>query len=212
MTTDPPLRSPWKPCGPSSLRPFKGPRACFSKFLLIKNKAVLFSFKLGVPEENENYGPRMTTKPSAVTTQIGRHTSWNDLTSFGSEITRLTGELLDDTTQMAQYIQITWEPRLRLWYHKRRTLGGRNLSSARICEQSGKWVCYCTTRTWYKKGDLPLHIDSYYQDGCDFNGSRTDAAVYSEDNFGLYYDGCINPKFRCTPSENDTTQIWIGGK
>ena len=70
----------------------------------------------------------------------------------------------------------------------------------------------CTTRTWYKKGDFLLHIDSYYQDGCDFNGSRTDAAMYSEDNFGLYYDGCINPKFRCTPSENDTTQIWIGGK
>ena len=62
------------------------------------------------------------------------------------------------------------------------------------------------------KKEICLHIDSYYQDGCDFNGSRTDAVVYSEDNFGLYYDGCINPKFRCTPSENDTTQIWIGGK
>ena len=34
------------------------PRACFSKVLLTKSKAALFSFKMGVPEENENYGPR----------------------------------------------------------------------------------------------------------------------------------------------------------
>ena len=45
--------------------------------------------------------------------QIGRPTSSNDPTSFGSEITRLTGELLADTTQMAPYTQITWEPRLK---------------------------------------------------------------------------------------------------
>ena len=49
----------------------------------------------------------MTTKPSAVMPQIGRLTSSNDPTSFGSEITRLTGELLADTTQMAPYTQIT---------------------------------------------------------------------------------------------------------
>ena len=55
----------------------------------------------------------MTTKPSAVMPQIGRPTSSNDPTSFGSEITRLTGELLADTTQMAPYTQITWEPRLK---------------------------------------------------------------------------------------------------
>ena len=53
------------------------------------------------------------TKPSAVTIQIGRPTWLRDLTSFGSEITRLTGELLADTTQMAPYIQITWEPHLK---------------------------------------------------------------------------------------------------
>ena len=34
------------------------PRACFSKVLQTKSKAVLFSFKMGVPEENENYRPR----------------------------------------------------------------------------------------------------------------------------------------------------------
>ena len=70
----------------------------------------------------------------------------------------------------------------------------------------------CTARTWYKKGVYPLHIDSHYQYDCDFDGSRTDTAVYGEDNFGLYCNSCINPKFRCTSSENDTTQIWIGGK
>ena len=54
----------------------------------------------------------MTTKLSAVMIQTGRPTSSNDPTCFGSEITRLTGELFADTTQMAPYIQITWEPRL----------------------------------------------------------------------------------------------------
>ena len=68
----------------------------------------------------------------------------------------------------------------------------------------------CTARTWYKKGDYPLHIDSYLQDGCDFDGSKIDAALNFEDNSGWYDE--INPKFRCTSSENDTTQIWIGGK
>ena len=56
----------------------------------------------------------MITKPSVVMPQIGRRTSWNDPTSFGSEITQLTGELLADTTQMVSYIQITWEPRLKI--------------------------------------------------------------------------------------------------
>ena len=37
------------------------PRACFSKVLLTKSKAVLFSFKIGVPKENENYEPRIDT-------------------------------------------------------------------------------------------------------------------------------------------------------
>ena len=54
----------------------------------------------------------MTTKLSAVMIQTGRPTSSNDPTCFGSEITRLTGELFADTTQMAPYIQITWEPHL----------------------------------------------------------------------------------------------------
>ncbi|XP_022781708.1 uncharacterized protein LOC111322794 [Stylophora pistillata] len=68
----------------------------------------------------------------------------------------------------------------------------------------------CTARTWYKKGDYPLHIDSYYQVGCDFDGSRTDPALVTDDSFGFYLD--INSKFCCTSSDSDTTQLWIGSK
>ena len=67
----------------------------------------------------------------------------------------------------------------------------------------------CTTRTWYKKGAYHFHIDSSIQKGCDFDGSISDQAVHSEDNFGLY--DVVNPKFRCTSSQNATTQFWIGG-
>ena len=45
--------------------------------------------------------------------QTGKRTSSDVLPFFGSEIARLTGELLADTTQTAPYIRITWEPRLR---------------------------------------------------------------------------------------------------
>ena len=67
----------------------------------------------------------------------------------------------------------------------------------------------CTTRTWYQKGLHPLHIDSSKQNGCDFSGSISDQAVNDEDNFGFYK--VVNPKFRCTLSQNATTQFWIGG-
>lgn len=43
----------------------------------------------------------------------GWPTSSKDPASFGSESSRPTGELLVDTTQMAPYIQITWESRLK---------------------------------------------------------------------------------------------------
>ena len=50
-----------------------------------------------------------------------------------------------------------------------------------------------------------LHIDS--SSGlCEF--SATVGAVSSEDNFGLY--GAFNPKFRCTQTDNSTTQWWFG--
>ena len=67
----------------------------------------------------------------------------------------------------------------------------------------------CTARTWYKKGSFHLVIDSSMQNGCDFDGSISDQAVHSEDNFGFY--DVVNPKFRCTSSQNATTQFWIGG-
>ena len=67
----------------------------------------------------------------------------------------------------------------------------------------------CTTRTWYKKGAYHFHIDSSIQNGCDFDGSISNQAVPGEDNFGLY--DVVNPKFRCTSSQNATTQFWIGG-
>ena len=67
----------------------------------------------------------------------------------------------------------------------------------------------CTARTWYKKGYFHLVIDSSIQNGCDFDGNIPDQAVPSEDNFGFY--GEVNPKFRCTSSQNATTQFWIGG-
>ena len=68
----------------------------------------------------------------------------------------------------------------------------------------------CTARTWYMKGVWPLHIDSYFQDLCDFDGSLSGDLIHSEDDFGLY--GVVNPIFRCTSSPEATTQFWIGGE
>ena len=50
---------------------------------------------------------------SVVIPQIGRSTLLNGITLFGSEIARLTGELLAVTTQTARYIRITCEPHLK---------------------------------------------------------------------------------------------------
>ena len=146
-----------------------------------------------------------------MTIQIGRPTWLRDLTSFGSEITRLTGELLADTTQMAPYIQITWEPHLKTltssetYPQKYRPVDRTNMSTVR-----GNECVDCTTATWYKKGILPFHIDSSCTScGCDFDGIKTDVAIPSEDNFGYYFN--TNPRFRCTSNPADTTQLWIGG-
>ncbi|XP_078375359.1 uncharacterized protein LOC144658766 [Oculina patagonica] len=68
----------------------------------------------------------------------------------------------------------------------------------------------CTVRTWYMKDSAPFHIDSCFQDLCDFDGNQTGDVIYSEDNFGLYL--LVNPKFRCTSSSEATTQFWIGGE
>ena len=69
----------------------------------------------------------------------------------------------------------------------------------------------CTARTWYLKGDYPLHIDSSLQVGCEFDASQTGDLKPGEDNFGYYHSSGVNPKFRCTSSSSATTQFWIGG-
>ena len=61
----------------------------------------------------------------------------------------------------------------------------------------------CTARTWYR----PLHIDSSLQAGCDFNPKDS---LGSEDNFGYYL--VVNQQFRCTSSQQTTTQFWFGGR
>ena len=71
----------------------------------------------------------------------------------------------------------------------------------------------CTAGTWYLKGGFPLHIDSSYQVGCEFDANQSGDLKPGEDNFGFYHakSGGVNPKFRCTSSSSATTQFWIGG-
>ena len=68
----------------------------------------------------------------------------------------------------------------------------------------------CTAATWYLKSTYPLHIDSFFQSSCQFDGNQTGDLVRYEDNFGHYY--ITNPKFLCTSSSEATTQYWVGGK
>ena len=65
----------------------------------------------------------------------------------------------------------------------------------------------CTARTLYEKGHFSLLIDSSIQGDCDFNGNMPNAAVPNENNFGLY--NAVNPKFRCTSSQDATTHFLI---
>ena len=99
----------------------------------------------------------------AVIPQIGRRTWLNGIFLFGSEITRLTGELLADTTQTARYIQITCEPHLKTSTssesHPRRiqAVKSTNLSTseemnARIARQGpgiGKVLFLCISTVHY---------------------------------------------------------------
>ena len=67
--------------------------------------------------------------------------------------------------------------------------------------------CAECTAGWYAyvKGEN-VHFDSQAT-GCQFTPGK--GAVYSEDNFGLYW--FTNNKFRCTSSPNATTNFWFGG-
>ena len=64
-----------------------------------------------------------------------------------------------------------------------------------------------TTAKFYQTKDFyPVHIESA-NPGCAFHASS--GAVSSEDNFGYY--GTINKNFRCTMTDDSTTQWWFGG-
>ena len=73
----------------------------------------------------------------------------------------------------------------------------------------GNECANCTAGTWYLKGSVSLHIDSSLQLGCEFDGSETGDGLSLEDNFGFYV--VVNPKFRCSSTQDATTQFWIGG-
>ena len=64
---------------------------------------------------------------------------------------------------------------------------------------------HCTVWIGYGS-EYSLHMDSYYSSnkGCGFRGG----ASKDEDNFGFYQTQ--NQDFRCTSSENSTTQYWLG--
>ena len=74
----------------------------------------------------------------------------------------------------------------------------------------GNECANCTAATWYLKGSFPLHIDSSIRHECDFDGNQGGDVVGSEDNFGYYH--AVNQKFRCTSSQEATTQFWFGSK
>ena len=59
---------------------------------------------------------------------------------------------------------------------------------------------------FWQHDDNMFHTDSSDQT-CAFRASQ--GSVSSEDNFGTY--GNINRKFRCTESDESTTQYWLGG-
>ena len=62
------------------------------------------------------------------------------------------------------------------------------------------------TVPFYQEGAFPFHTDSTVTH-CQFH--VTEGSVGSEDNFGYY--GSFNRAFRCTESDESTTQYWFGG-
>lgn len=68
----------------------------------------------------------------------------------------------------------------------------------------------CTAGTWQAETEM-WHINSQASSsiGCQFNG--TAGAVHLEQNFGVYKNfHHVNVNFRCTSSQDSTTQHWIG--
>ena len=65
-------------------------------------------------------------------------------------------------------------------------------------------------RFFQKLNEYTLHIDiPCGSNNCQFNPKT--GAVKSEDNFGWYGDG-LSTKFRCTETDESTTQYWFGAK
>ena len=64
----------------------------------------------------------------------------------------------------------------------------------------------CTVYSPYEE-IYGYHIDSWWDEGCDFTARR--GGVEDEDNFGLYLTQ--NGAFGCSSSPSSTSQYWIGG-
>ena len=61
-----------------------------------------------------------------------------------------------------------------------------------------------TVPFWQPQGQV-FHTDSSFKP-CTFDAKE--GSVENEDNFGLYVS--TNVKFKCTESDNSTTQFWLG--
>ena len=62
------------------------------------------------------------------------------------------------------------------------------------------------TSVWWQWDRGMTHHDSSANSGCEFGSIG--GAVGCEDNFGFYMD--TNPSFRCSSSDDSTTNHWIG--
>ena len=65
--------------------------------------------------------------------------------------------------------------------------------------------CTGCTSAWWQGKDVMIHHDSSHNK-CEFGS--TPGAVASEDNFGYYRE--TNPSFRCSSSDDSTTNNWFG--
>ena len=62
------------------------------------------------------------------------------------------------------------------------------------------------TVPFWQSASFSFHTDST-EKRCEFNA--TEGSVDTEDNFGFYAQ--FNRQFRCTESDDSTTQYWFGG-
>ena len=62
-----------------------------------------------------------------------------------------------------------------------------------------------TTMEFWQASAIPFHVESSIKP-CDFDS--TVGSISSEGNFGYY--AAVNKVFRCTESDESTTQYWFG--